>query len=176
VDFINHFSSGTPPSSHRAPGVPRAPAARLKSDMSRRGSTCVYVNDNFRRLEPGISALVAKCRGQGGASGEIAALLQPQPRDYSVLKPRHSGFLRHAARVPAAGNQSVERGHRGHRGGHVRMATAQTRTFGKYKIRVPATVWPDSAARRSRCFDDDEAHAGRGHDGVRGACTHLGKS
>jgi nicotinamidase-related amidase len=92
VDFINLFDFPRAPKLARR-AVPAARrTARLKARLTQAGVPCIYANDNFGQWTSEFSRLVDECRGRGGAAGEIAALLHPQPGDYSVLKPRHSAF------------------------------------------------------------------------------------
>jgi nicotinamidase-related amidase len=50
----------------------------------------VYVNDNFGRWKSNFNSVVEHCLESKGK--EIAELLKPEPEDYFVLKPKHSGF------------------------------------------------------------------------------------
>lgn len=72
------------------------PAARsialLKARASAAGIPAVYANDNFGRWTSDFRQVVEHCRvaRNGGA---ITQLLEPQPGDYFVLKPKHSAFF-----------------------------------------------------------------------------------
>ena len=75
--------------------LPRALAAakaiaRLKLRARRAGVPTVYVNDNFGRWRSDFHQLLEHCLRSPGR--KIARLLEPQPEDYFVLKPKHSGF------------------------------------------------------------------------------------
>jgi len=64
---------------------------RLKQRARPVGISTVYVNDNFGRWRSDFRTLVAGClRSRGRA---VARLLRPDPNDYFVLKPKHSGFF-----------------------------------------------------------------------------------
>src|SRR3954470_24268812 len=92
VDFINHFCfPGAEKLAPRAIRAARA-AARLKADLVGRGCPCIYANDNFGEWRTEFSALVKAALDKRDASGEIAGLLRPDPRDLSILKPRNSAF------------------------------------------------------------------------------------
>lgn len=138
VDYINHFrfegAARLAPRAVRAAGA----TARLKAAMARRGCACIYANDNFGEWRTEFSALVKTALSAGGASGEIASLLEPGPRDLSILKPRYSAFYGSpleflldelgASTLVIAGiavDMCV-------------MATAQDAYMRKYKLRVPA--------------------------------------
>jgi nicotinamidase-related amidase len=138
VDFINHFRfDGADRLAPRAIRAARA-AARLKASLARRGCPCIYANDNFGEWRTEFSALVKAALDAGGASGEIAGLLRPGPRDLSILKPRYSAFYGTpleflldelgASTLVIAGiavDMCV-------------MATAQDAYMRKYKLRIPS--------------------------------------
>jgi nicotinamidase-related amidase len=76
-----------------APAVKAAAAvAALKRDAAARGVPAVYVNDNFGHWRSDFHGLVTLCRRLRGTSGTLARMLAPHARDFTVLKPRHSGF------------------------------------------------------------------------------------
>ena len=75
--------------------LPRAHAAARKiAELKRKARAAkvpvVYVNDNFGRWRSDFHQLLEHCLRSPGR--EIAALLKPEPEDYFVLKPKHSGF------------------------------------------------------------------------------------
>ena len=53
----------------------------------------IYVNDNLGRWQSDFSAIVRHCSEKGSRGAPIVDILAPQPRDYCVLKPKHSGFF-----------------------------------------------------------------------------------
>jgi nicotinamidase-related amidase len=73
-----------------APAMARR-LAKLKERAKRRGIPAIYVNDNFGRWRSDLQTLVKHCRK--GRGKEIVDLLRPDPDDYFVLKPKHSGFF-----------------------------------------------------------------------------------
>ena len=138
VDFINHFQF--PGASRLAPRALRAARATacMKADLKHQGCTCIYANDNFGDWRMDFPALVAASLQRADASGQIAALLQPDDGDLSILKPRHSAFygtpleflleeLRASTLIVAgiAVDMCV-------------LATAQDAHMRKFKLRVPA--------------------------------------
>lgn len=75
--------------------LPRALAAanciaRLKESARKAKVPTVYVNDNFGRWRSDFHQLLEHVLRSPGK--QIAKLLEPQPEDYFVLKPKHSGF------------------------------------------------------------------------------------
>lgn len=56
------------------------------------GMPVIYVNDNFGRWRSDFRRLVKHCLVPGIRGKPIVERLRPEPQDYFVLKPRHSGF------------------------------------------------------------------------------------
>jgi nicotinamidase-related amidase len=56
------------------------------------GIPVIYVNDNFGRWQSNFNAQVEHCLNDGVRGQPIVELLKPEPADYFVLKPKHSGF------------------------------------------------------------------------------------
>ena len=69
-----------------------AAVAALKREAAARGVPAIYVNDNFGHWRSDFRSLVATCRRRKGPAARLARLLAPHARDFTVLKPRHSGF------------------------------------------------------------------------------------
>jgi nicotinamidase-related amidase len=67
--------------------------ANLKARAKSAGVPVVYANDNFGRWRSDLSAVVERCREQGCKGRPLTELLQPDPDDYFVLKPKHSAFF-----------------------------------------------------------------------------------
>nr|WP_255527468.1 isochorismatase family cysteine hydrolase [Luteimonas sp. MC1750] len=65
----------------------------LRDRFHRRGWPVAYVNDNFARWQSDFRELVAMASASPGPAQAIAGLLEPTPKDYFVLKPKHSAFL-----------------------------------------------------------------------------------
>lgn len=93
VDMINplDFEGGTAMRPQAAEAARRI--ATLKQRLKRDGVPVVYVNDNFMHWQVDFSALVAICQHDGSLGAELARCLPPEPDDYFVLKPKHSGFF-----------------------------------------------------------------------------------
>jgi nicotinamidase-related amidase len=64
----------------------------LKARAKKAGIPAIYANDNFGRWRSDFSGLIQYCLGDGLRGKPIVARLRPEPDDYFVLKPKHSGF------------------------------------------------------------------------------------
>ncbi|HUQ76450.1 MAG TPA: isochorismatase family cysteine hydrolase [Burkholderiales bacterium] len=90
IDMINAFDfEGAKAMLPRALAAAKA-VARLKARARLAGIPTVYVNDNFGRWRSDFHELLDHCLRSPGRN--IARMLEPQPEDYFVLKPKHSGF------------------------------------------------------------------------------------
>lgn len=73
------------------------PMARRIADLKRRararGIPAIYVNDNFGRWRSDRAALLGHYLHADQPGHRMVALLQPDPDDYFVLKPKHSAFF-----------------------------------------------------------------------------------
>lgn len=92
VDFINDldFPEGELLLRQALPAAARA--ATLKSRARENRVPVIYVNDNFGRWRSDFRAQVQHCQRETCRGREITRSLAPEPDDYFVLKPRHSGF------------------------------------------------------------------------------------
>jgi len=92
IDVINdlEFEGGDALLTHALPMAERL--AGLKRRAKQAGIPVVYVNDNFGRWQSDFAKLLAHCLGDGVRGQPLAARLRPEPDDYFVLKPKHSGF------------------------------------------------------------------------------------
>ncbi len=66
--------------------------ARLKRRCKSLGIPVIYVNDNFGRWRSEFSAVVRRCLGTPVRGQPVVRLVAPDPDDYAVVKPKHSGF------------------------------------------------------------------------------------
>jgi nicotinamidase-related amidase len=64
---------------------------KLKIRAKRAKVPVIYVNDNFGKWRSDFKKIVRHCESSPAAKSFIQ-LLKPQPDDYFVLKPKHSGF------------------------------------------------------------------------------------
>jgi nicotinamidase-related amidase len=92
IDAINDFAFPESAPVLAAAGPMARRIHRLKRAARRIGIPTVYVNDNFGRWRSDFHTLVAHCQAPGAKGRAITKLLQPNRRDYFVLKPKHSGF------------------------------------------------------------------------------------
>jgi nicotinamidase-related amidase len=76
---------------HAAAIVPQLAALKARAREAR--IPAVYVNDNFGRWTSDFRYLVQHCLRDGVKGEPIARALAPLDDDYSVLKPKHSGFF-----------------------------------------------------------------------------------
>lgn len=93
IDVINdmEFEGGDRLLEHALPMAHRV--AVLKRRCRDAGIPAIYVNDNFGRWRSDWSRLVERCLGEGTRGRPVVELLRPEPDDYFVLKPKHSGFF-----------------------------------------------------------------------------------
>lgn len=79
------------------------PAARCIHDLRTRAEDAnvpiIYANDNFGRWRSDFQAQVTHCLEDDILGKPIAALLQPGPSHYFILKPRHSAFFSTALEI-----------------------------------------------------------------------------
>jgi nicotinamidase-related amidase len=66
--------------------------ASVKRRMKAARCPVVYVNDNFGKWQSDFRKLVSRCLDEQCLGSRIARILLPDDDDYSVLKPKHSGF------------------------------------------------------------------------------------
>jgi nicotinamidase-related amidase len=92
IDVINGFAfdgcEGLVQAAEAA--APRILALRERARAA--GVPILYVNDNFGRWRSDFRSTVAACAEPNQPGHRVTRLLSPEPNDYFVLKPRHSGF------------------------------------------------------------------------------------
>jgi nicotinamidase-related amidase len=93
IDVINdlEFDGGAELLQQALPMADRL--ATLKRRARASGIPSVYVNDNFGRWRSDLRAQLAHCLGDGVRGRPLVERLVPEPDDYFVLKPKHSGFF-----------------------------------------------------------------------------------
>jgi nicotinamidase-related amidase len=92
VDVINLFDFPRGASLARRALNPAKRIHRLRERAHGAGVPVIYVNDNWGRWRSDFKSIVADCSRSDGPGAPIAALLEPTPRDFFVLKPHLSGF------------------------------------------------------------------------------------
>ena len=92
IDVVNpfDFAGAEQLLRHATPAARRIAALRARARRS--GTPVIYVNDNFGDWHSGLRELVERCLALPLAR-DFVQRLQPEPEEYYVLKPRHSGFL-----------------------------------------------------------------------------------
>lgn len=93
IDVINdlEFDGGAALLAQALPMADRL--AALKRRARAAGIPAVYVNDNFGRWRSDLQAQIAHCLSEGVRGRPLVERLLPEPEDYFVLKPKHSGFF-----------------------------------------------------------------------------------
>jgi nicotinamidase-related amidase len=93
VDLISDFSfEGGDEIARAALPVARR-IARLKARARRAGIPVVYINDAVGRWRSDFPGLVRHCRREGSRGRLVVDAIAPEPEDYCILKPKHSGFF-----------------------------------------------------------------------------------
>jgi nicotinamidase-related amidase len=92
IDVINHFEfpEGESVLRHALSIAPKL--ARLKNRARAAGMSTVYVNDNFGQWRSDASRLLDYCVRPEAIGKAFVEQIQPDKKDYFVLKPMHSGF------------------------------------------------------------------------------------
>lgn len=67
--------------------------AALKARVQKAAIPVIYVNDNFGKWRSDFSAQVRHSLQPRMRGAPVVELLRPEPNDYFVLKPKHSGFF-----------------------------------------------------------------------------------
>lgn len=92
IDVINdfEFAGNRRILRHAIPAAKRL--ARLKASARSASLPVIYVNDNFGRWQSTFQEQIERCCEPGCPGAPVAGILRPEPEDYFVLKPMHSGF------------------------------------------------------------------------------------
>jgi nicotinamidase-related amidase len=93
IDMINPFTFRDAEQMFPAALQVAEPIQQLKRGARTAGAPVVYVNENFGQWRHDLRTMVEtylneRCRGR-----RVVETLRPDPADYFVLKPKHSGFL-----------------------------------------------------------------------------------
>jgi nicotinamidase-related amidase len=93
IDVINdlEFPEGEQLLRYAIPMAERI--AELKRRAKAAGIPAIYVNDNFGRWQSDLSKIIEHCLEDGVRGEPVVRRLRPEPDDYFVLKPKHSGFF-----------------------------------------------------------------------------------
>lgn len=93
IDVINDFEFEESSRLLRFAIPAAAKISRLRKRLKRRGIPVIYVNDNFGRWQSDFKEQIERCVGPEAKGREVSGQLVPEPDDYFVLKPKHSGFF-----------------------------------------------------------------------------------
>jgi nicotinamidase-related amidase len=92
IDVINDLEFKDNRSIVRQAARLAARIAALKQRARRAGIPTIYVNDNFGQWRSDFRKQVEHCLNDDVCGHLLAKRLAPEPDDYFVLKPKHSGF------------------------------------------------------------------------------------
>lgn len=93
LDMVSDFSFPGGAAAARAALSVAQPIRRLAQRARAARVPVIFVNDNPRRWRSDFPGLVRHCARPGSRGAAILDVLAPQPSDYAVLKPKHSGFF-----------------------------------------------------------------------------------
>jgi nicotinamidase-related amidase len=92
IDVINDFAFPEARKLSRYAFPAARKIATLKWRLPTERVPIIYVNDNFGQWRSDFEQQVQHCLEANAAGRAITELLRPDPEDYFVLKPKHSGF------------------------------------------------------------------------------------
>lgn len=93
IDFINDLEFPEGPQFLKPTLAAARKVAALKKRAKALGIPAVYVNDNFGRWRSDFREVAEHSLEKGVRGRRVTSLLQPEPDDYFVLKPKHSAFF-----------------------------------------------------------------------------------
>jgi nicotinamidase-related amidase len=93
LDLISDFRFEGGPALLRAALPAARRIARLKDRARAAGAPVIYVNDNRGKWRSDRAQLIAGCLNDDAPGHELVGLITPQPDDYFIFKPKHSGFF-----------------------------------------------------------------------------------
>jgi nicotinamidase-related amidase len=93
LDLISDFRFEDGPALLRAALPAARRIARLKERARAAGAPVIYVNDNRGKWRSDRTQLIADSLNGDSPGHELVGLITPQPDDYFIFKPKHSGFF-----------------------------------------------------------------------------------
>jgi nicotinamidase-related amidase len=93
LDLISDFRFENGPALLRAALPAARRIARLKARARAAGVPVLYVNDNRGKWRSDRAQLIADCLTDDSPGRKLVGLITPQPDDYFIFKPKHSGFF-----------------------------------------------------------------------------------
>jgi len=92
IDFLNPLDFTTDPAFiRRAISAARA-TRRYRHALEGTNTSFIYVNDHWGNWTESCTELVGRLKDSTLPGRQLVELLAPRPRDYTLLKPRHSAF------------------------------------------------------------------------------------
>jgi nicotinamidase-related amidase len=93
LDLISDFSFDGGEEVARA----ALPIARRIASLKRRANNAkvpiLYINDAVGRWRSDFPSMIRHCRREGSRGRAVVEAIAPEPGDYCLLKPKHSGFF-----------------------------------------------------------------------------------
>ena len=131
----------------------RQMASRLATLVRRArtaGIPVIYVNDNFGKWRSDFNQQIKHCLNDGGHGKYLVEKLEPQPQDYFVLKPKHSGFFSSTLEILLRYLGAETLILTGIAGDRCVLFTANDAFLRDYRIFVPADCVVSNRAKQNR--------------------------
>jgi nicotinamidase-related amidase len=152
IDVINDLAfEGNEEIVQTAPEMAQRVAV-LKNRAKALRIPCVYVNDNFGRWRSDFEKQVEHCLNDDVPGRPLVELLRPEPEDYCILKPKHSGFFSTTLDLLLRHLESQTLILTGIAGDRCVLFTANDAYLRDYKLYVPADCCVSNSRR-----DNDQA-------------------
>lgn len=124
--------------------------AALKRRANALKIPCVYVNDNFGKWRSDFDKQVEHCLHDDIPGRPLVELLRPDPEDYRILKPKHSGFFSTTLDLLLRHLESQTLILTGIAGDRCVLFTANDAYLRDYKLFVPADCCVSNSKRDNR--------------------------
>lgn len=124
--------------------------ARLKSRARAAGIPVIYVNDNFGKWRSDFHQQVDHCFEKDCPGRSLVERLRPDPQDYFVLKPKHSGFYASTLDILLRYLEATTLIITGIAGDRCVLFTANDAFLRDYKIFVPSDCVVSNRAEQNR--------------------------
>ena len=150
IDVINdlEFADNQSLLRHARPMASRI--AALKNRARAAGIPSIYVNDNFGKWQSDFRKQVQHCRDEKVCGAFLVEKLAPEPEDYFVLKPKHSGFFSTTLDIVLRYLQAHVLIITGIAGDRCVLFTANDAFLRDYRIYVPADCAVSNDPRQNR--------------------------
>ena len=124
--------------------------ARLKARARAAGIPSIYVNDNFGKWRSDFNQQVDHCLQENCHGKPLVEKLRPDPQDYFVLKPKHSGFYSSTLDILLRYLDATSVIITGIAGDRCVLFTANDAFLRDYKIFVPSDCVVSNHAKQNR--------------------------